>query len=139
MKLSEVKELKQAVDALYKHANGGAIRERKGNIDKYHAAFNCDGRWKMCGEHKVFYDSNYGYYGNSSCYSQIELPQSTWPIFWKYFDEYLNENKDTILNAVCAKMRDALCKETDVIQDEIDKLTMFMDALKQDKNKGEEL
>ena len=59
--------------------------------------FNVDGRRKMSGSHSVYYDTHYGYYGDSSAYPQIELPPSTHDIFWKCFDEYFNEYQDQII------------------------------------------
>ncbi|MCR4849059.1 MAG: hypothetical protein K5920_09465 [Bacteroidales bacterium] len=129
MKIGEIKELKRAIVDLHKFCNGGAIRERKGDIDKYGTGFNVDGRRKMSGSHTIYYDTHYGYYGNSSSYSQIELPSSTHEIFWKCFDEYLNEHQDEILNAVCKKMQLRLSKETDTIKEEIDHLTTLMNEL----------
>lgn len=47
MSINEVKELKRAIVDLHKFCNGGAIREKKGDIDKYGTGFNVDGRRKM--------------------------------------------------------------------------------------------
>lgn len=129
MNINEVKELKRAIVDLHKFCNGGAIREKKGDIDKYGTGFNVDGRRKMCGTHTIYYDTHYGYYGNSNAYIQIELPSSTHEIFWKCFDEYLNEHQDEILNGVCKKMQLRLSKETDTIKKEIDNLTTIMNDL----------
>lgn len=137
MNIKEIKELKQAIVNLHKFCNGGAIRTRQGDIDKYGTGFNVDGRRKMSGSFTVYYDTHYGYYGNSSAYPQIELPQSTHEIFWKCFVEYLNEHQDKILNAVCQKMQLRLTKETVTIQEEISRLTTLMNDL--DAIKAQEL
>lgn len=129
MNIKEIKELKRAIVDLHKFCNGGAIRTRQGDIDKYGTGFNVDGRRKMSGSHSVYYDTHYGYYGNSSAYSQIELPQSTHNLFWECFDEYLNEHQDQILNAVCQKMQLRLSKETATLQEEINRLTTLMNDL----------
>lgn len=129
MTIKEIKELQRAIVDLHKFCNGGAIRTRQGDIDKYGTSFNVDGRFKMSGSHTVYYDTHYGYYGNSSAYPQIELPQSTHNIFWQCFDEYLNEHQDKILNAVCQKMQLILSKETDTVQEEINRLTTLMNDL----------
>lgn len=137
MKINEIKELKKAIVDLHKFCNGGAIRREKGNIDKYGTGFNVDGRSSMSGRHTVWYDTYYGSYGNSIVYTQIELPSSTHELFWKCFDEYLNEHQDKILNAVCQKMQLRLSKETSTIQEEIDRLTTLMNDL--DAIKAQEL
>ena len=129
MKINEIKELKKAIVDLHKFCNGGAIRQKKDNIDKYGTGFNVDGRRKMSGSHTVYYDTHYGYYGNSSTFPQIELPSSTHELFWKCFDDYLNEHQDEILNAVCQKMQFRLSKETDTIQEEISNLTTLLNDL----------
>ena len=136
MNIKEIKELKRAIVNLHKFCNGGAIRRKQGNIDKYGTGFNMNGCGKMSGSHNICYDTNYGYFGDSSTYTQIELPQSTHSLFWKCFDEYLNEHQDQILNAVCQKMQLRLSKETATIQEEIDRLTSLMndlDAIKAQK------
>lgn len=136
MNIKEIKELKRAIDDLHKFCNGGAIREQQSNIDKYGTGFNVDGRRKMSGSHSVYYDTHYGYYGNSNAYSQIELPQSTHNLFWKCFDEYLNEHQDQILNIICQKMQLKLSEEMNIVQEEINRLTTLMndlDAIKSQK------
>jgi hypothetical protein len=137
MNINEIKELKRAIVDLHKFCNGGAIRKTQGNIDKCGTGFNVDGRRKMSGSHTIYYDTHYGYYGNSNASSQIELPQSTHEIFWKCFDEYLNEHQDQILNGICQKMQLRLSKETATIQEEIDRLTTLMNDL--DEIKAQEL
>ena len=129
MDIKEIKELKRAIVDLHKFCNGGAIRKKQGDIDKYGTGFNVDDRGKMSGSHSIYYGTHYGYYGDSSVYTQIELPQSTHNLFWKCFDEYLNEHQDQILNAVCQKMQLRLSKETATIQEEIDRLTTIMNDL----------
>lgn len=133
MNIKEIKELKKAIVDLHKFCNGGAIRTRQGDIDKYGTGFNVDGRRKMSGSHTIYYDTHYGYYGNSNAYSQIELPQSTHDVFWKCFDEYLNEHQDQILDAVCQKMQLRLSKEIATVQEEINRLTTLMNDLKATK------
>lgn len=129
MEIVEIKDLKRAIVDLHKFCNGGAIRTQKGNIDKYGTGFNVDGRRKMSGSHSIYYDTYYGYYGDSSAYPQIELPQSTHDLFWKCFDEYLNEHQDQILNAICQKMQLRLNREAGTIQVEINRLTSLMNDL----------
>lgn len=129
MDIKEIKELKRAIVDLHKFCNGGAIRSKQGDIDKYGTGFNVDSSKKMSGSHTVSYDTYYGYFGDSGAYTQIELPQSTHNLFWKCFDEYLNEHQDQILNAVCQKMQLRLSKETAIIQEEIDRLTSLMNDL----------
>lgn len=133
MNIKEIKELRRAIVDLHKFCNGGAIRAKQGDIDKYGTGFNVDGRRKMSGSHTVYYDTHYGYFGNSSAYPQIELPQSTHDVFWKCFDEYLNEHEDQILNAVCQKMQRRLSKETATVQEEINRLTTLMNDLEATK------
>ena len=143
MDIEEIKELKRAIIDLHKFCNGGAIRQQEDGIGKYGidkygtTGFNVDGRRNMSGRHTVYYDTQYGYYGHSSVYTQIELPLSTHELFWKCFDEYLNEHQDQILNAVCQKMQLRLNKETSTIQKEIDRLTTLMNDL--DATKAHEL
>jgi hypothetical protein len=137
MDIKEIKELKKAIVDLHKFCNGGAIRKKQGNIDKYGTGFNVDGRRKMSGSHTIYYDTHYGYFGNSCAYPQIELPPSTHDIFWKCFDEYLNEHQDQILNSVCQKMQLRLSKETATVQEEINRLTTLMNDL--DAIKAQEL
>lgn len=129
MKIVEIKDLKRAIVDLHKFCNGGAIRTQKGDIDKYGTGFNVDGRRKMSGSHSIYYDTHYGYYGDSNAYPQIELPQSTHDLFWKCFDEYLNEHQDQILNAICQKMQLRLNRETGTIQEEINRLTSLLNDL----------
>lgn len=133
MNIKEIKELKHAIVDLHKFCNGGAIRTKQGDIDKFGTGFNVDGIRKMSGSHTIYYDTYYGYYGNSNAWSQIVLPQSTHDVFWKCFDEYLNEHEDQILNAVCQKMQLRLSKETATVQEEINRLTTLMNDLEATK------
>ena len=127
MTIPEIKDLKRAIIDLHKFCNGGAVRQEKGKIDKFGTGFCVDGRRKMCGDHHVWYDTHIGYYGSSSAYSQIELPSSTHNVFWKCFDEYLNEHEDEILNAVCGKMQTRLLKERAAVDAEINRLSKLME------------
>ena len=128
--IKEIHELHKAIQDLHKFCNGGAVRKEKGNLDKCHAEFNRDDRFSMAGTHKVFYSSNVGYYGNIDCYTQIELPESTRGLFWRCFDEYLNDNQDTILNDICQRMRLALSAEASTIVDEIGRLQELVKSIK---------
>lgn len=44
MNMQEIKELNRAIVELHKFCNGGAIRTKQGDIDKYGTGFNVDGR-----------------------------------------------------------------------------------------------
>ena len=83
----------------------------------------------MAGRHTVFYSSNYGYYGDSGCYKQIELPESCRGLFWQSFDKYLNEHQDEILLAICKKMKAALAEDNDVVKQKIEELTALYNML----------
>lgn len=130
-KITEIYELDRAIKALEKFSTGGAIRKPvpKRNIDKCHAEFNRDDRFSMAGNHTVYYSSNYGYYGDSSCYTQIELPKSCRALFWECFDSYLNEHQDEILLAICKKMKVALAEDNDVVKEKIEELTALYNEL----------
>lgn len=129
--IKEIYELDRAIKALEKFSTGGAIRKEipERSIDKCHAAFNRDDRFSMAGKHPVFYSSNYGYYGDSSCYTQIELPESCHKLFWRCFDEYLNEHQDEIFLAICKKMKVALAEDNAVVKEKIEELTALYDEL----------
>ena len=129
MKIGELKDLKCDIVKLHKFCNGGAERTEHGNVDKVGTGFNVDGRRMMCGKHVVWYDTRIGYYGNSNASSQIELHESSHALFWKCFDEYLNENEDAILNAVCNKMAREMRKQQDVVEEEIKRLRDMMDEI----------
>lgn len=129
MKISEIKDLKCDIVKLHKFCNGGAERKPHGDVDKVGTGFNVDGRRKMCGTHTVWYDTHIGYYGNSNAYPQIELSDSSHALFWRCFDEYLNENEDAILNAVCNKMARELRKQQDVVEEEIKRLSGMMEEI----------
>ena len=129
--ITEIYELDRAIKALEKFCTGGAIRHAlpSRDIDKCHAEFNRDNRFSMAGAHTVFYSSNIGYYGNSNCSSQIELPQSCRELFWKCFDRYLNEHQDEILLAICKKMKVALAEDNEVVKQKIEELTALYNEL----------
>lgn len=129
MKIGELKNLKEDIVKLHKFCNGGAERKEHGDIDKVGTGFNVDGRRMMCGQHVVWYDTRIGYYGNSSAYPQIKLNESSHALFWKCFDEYLNENEDTILNAVCNKMAREMQNQQDVVEEEIKRLRDMMNEI----------
>ena len=122
MKLEEIKNLKEDIVALHKFCNGGAQRKPHDNVDKVGTGFNVDGRRQMCGQHAVWYDTHIGKYGNSDAWAQIKLHESSHALFWKCFDEYLNENEDAILNAVCNKMAREMQKQQGVVEAEIKRL-----------------
>ena len=129
--ITEIRELDRAIKDLEKFCTGGAIRHEipSRNIDKCHAEFNRDDRFSMAGKHTIFYSSNYGYYGNSNCSTQIELPQSCRELFWKCFDRYLNEHQDEILLAICKKMKAALAEDNAVVKEKIEELTALYNEL----------
>lgn len=127
--IKEVRELDRAIKGLEKFCSGGAIRQEEGNIDKCHAEFNRDERFSMAGTHRVFYSSCVGYFGSSDCYTQIELPESCRNLFWKCFDQYLNEHQDAILHDICKRMKFALAADINVVKGEIDKLTALYNDL----------
>ncbi len=129
--ITEIYELDRAIKALEKFCTGGAIRKEipARNIDKCHAEFNYDNRYSMAGSHTVFYSSNYGYYGDSNCRTQIELPQSCRELFWKCFDSYINEHQDEILLAICKKMKVALAEDNAVVKQKIEELTALYNEL----------
>lgn len=128
--IKEVRELDGAIKDLEKFCSGGAIRHEEGNIDKCHAEFNRDERFSMVGTHRVFYSSNVGYYGSSDCYTQIELPESCRNLFWKCFDQYLNEHQDAILIDICKRMKFELAADINVVKEKIDELTALYNDLK---------
>ena len=129
MQLNEIKKLNTAIQDLRKFASGGAVRKEQGRIDKFGTGFNLDNRFAMCCDHRISYDTWRGSFGNSDCDRQLRLDCCVAPIFWKCFDEYLNDHQDEILLAVARKMEMQMSKEVDVVKKEIKELNEFVDAL----------
>ena len=98
------------------------------DCDKHGLGFNLDDRFNAARSHSVSFDSWKGYYGNSSCSSYLRDIYNT-DKFWKYFDEYLNDHKEEILNYISYKFNDEIIKNVDVIKGEIDDLNNIIKEL----------
>lgn len=91
------------------------------SCDKYGRGFNKDSRFSATGDtHKVSYDSWKGYFGDSNCRNQLNINSKE--LFWKCFDEYLNEHQAEIMLAIADKMKKELSANTNVLVKEIQRL-----------------
>ena len=97
------------------------------NVDKYGRGFNKDDRFNACPPHTIRYNSWRGYYGNSGSSSILSIGNES--LFWRCFDDYLNEHQDEILKAVANRMRIELQKDIDVLKSERDRIDGVIDEL----------
>ena len=93
--LKTAEKIKNTLEEYYKKTN-------KSTCDKYGCGFNLDSRYSAI-KFELSLDSWTGYYGNSSCSSQVEIGDRT--IFLKYFIETLNRNIDNLLLETADKIK----------------------------------
>ena len=98
------------------------------NCDKYEQGFNEDARYKACASHSVYFSSKKGNHGDSNCYQILDI---TFPKqFWKYFDEYLNDNKKDIFNYISRKMIEECKIYKKDLQQEVNYINKIIEKIK---------
>ncbi len=127
--LKDINRLKNFVNGGYLNAIGRPNGEDEYNptIDKFGRGFNKDDRFNACPTHTIRYNSWKGIYGNSGCSSILSIGNDT--LFWRCFDQYLNQHQDEILNAVADLMQIELQKNIDVLKDERQRISNTIDLL----------
>lgn len=127
--LKDINRLKNFVNGGYLNAIGRPNGEDEYNptIDKFGRGFNKDDRFNACPTHTIRYNSWKGIYGNSGSSSILSIGNDT--LFWRCFDQYLNQHQDEILNAVADLMQIELQKNIDVLKDERQRISNTIDLL----------
>ena len=127
--LKDINRLKNFVNGGYLNAIGrpNGENEENPNIDKFGRGFNKDDRFNACSPHTIRYNSWKGTYGNSGSTSILSIGSEI--LFWRCFDQYLNQRQDEILNAVADLMQIELQKNIDVLKDERDRINNVIEEL----------
>ena len=128
MDLKEIKKLNRdakTLDTFFKRYNE---KISEPTCDKYEAKFNGDDRWCFAGKHAISFNTRYGYYGNSSCSTFDTISNDK--LFWKFFDEFVNDKKEEIFKYISDKFKKEIKKNTQVIEEEITELNNFLTEIK---------
>ena len=132
MNSEEVKDLFEEANNINNFIYNGVFdyNTTKQNIDKVKVRFNEDDHYDAAGTHKVSFDTCIGHYGSSSCSGQLRIRDSK--RFWKYFDDFINQHKITILKFIQKKLEDEAAKNISEIKNQIKELQSLVDIY--DKN-----
>ena len=96
--------------------------------DKHDLGFNRDNRFRALKTHNVSLDSWKGFYGDSSSCTYLSNICNE-DKFWRYFDNYLNEHKEEILNYISNKFNDAIKTNINVIEEKVKNLNKLIEEV----------
>ena len=116
--------------------NGGYERQcKEPTCYKYKRGFNINDRFSGTGKHALSLDSNYGYYGSSSCSTFLYVNSKD--LFWECFYAWLNANMKTVMLGVADEMQKRLSRFRDCVIAERYRMNTLLERIGGEEKHGE--